>query len=268
VWMSHWGLSRDPFAACDSAYVTLPSHDEAVARLVYAVETSLRRVTFAAAAGMGKTTVLRKALSEVVSPRRRFASVSCPPDATLLLTLLAERLGQRVSREPSRLEAWRALERAVRLASLQGFQIVLAVDDCGGHVSETARDDVDLLVHLGSTAATELTIIQVKRTEPTARSIAVGSWELAIGLQPLTRSQTERYITAKLERAGGVERIFTPRAVTRLHGLSLGVPRRIEQLALLCLMAGAVRGLEVIHPDLVDGVARERWSLSVAASHS
>ena len=31
VWMPHWGLSRDPFAETDSPYVSLPSHDEAVA---------------------------------------------------------------------------------------------------------------------------------------------------------------------------------------------------------------------------------------------
>jgi type II secretory pathway predicted ATPase ExeA len=268
MWMSHWGLVRDPFAECGSLYVPLPSHDEAVARLVFAVETSQRRVAFAGAPGLGKTTVLRKALSEAASPRRRFALVSYPPDVTLLFTLLAERLGQRVSRAPSRLEAWRALERAVRLASLQGFQVVMAIDDCGERSSESTRDDVDLLVSLGSTADTDLTVLEVKQTEPTARSITAGSWDLAIGLQPLTRSQSDSYLSAKLKRAGSVERIFTPRAITRLHVLSLGVPRRLEQLALLCLMAGSVRGLEVIHPDLVDGVARERWALSLAASDS
>jgi type II secretory pathway predicted ATPase ExeA len=225
-------------------------------------------VVFAAEAGLGKTTVLRKALSEVVSPRRRFASVSCPPDFTLLLTLLAERLGQRVSREPSRFEAWRALERAVRLAALHGFQVVLAIDDCSERVSTAARDDVDLLIQLGSTPDCDLTILQLKQTDPSGCSVAVGSCDLAIGLQPLTRSQSETYLAAKLERAGSVERIFTPRAVTRLHVLSMGVPRRIEQLAILCLMAGAVRGLEVIHPDLVDGVARERWALGFAGTHA
>ena len=63
--MPHWGLSRDPFAEFDSPYVSLPSHDEAVARLVFAVETAQRRAVFAAPAGLGKTAVLRKALSRV-----------------------------------------------------------------------------------------------------------------------------------------------------------------------------------------------------------
>ena len=68
VWMRHWGLGRDPFAEPDSPYVSLPSHDEAVARLVHTIETSQRRAIFTAAAGLGKTTVLRKAFAETQSP--------------------------------------------------------------------------------------------------------------------------------------------------------------------------------------------------------
>jgi len=253
--MRHWGLAHDPFVQADSPYVSLPSHDEAVARLVCAIESSQRRAILAGPAGVGKTTVLRQALSEAKSPRRRFAAVSCPSEGTLLFTLLAERLGQRVGREPNRLGAWRALERAVHLASLQGMQIVLAIDDCDARVDQTTRRDLDSLAHVGSTANTELTVIQLERTVEDAQSVACGTWSRASDVERLTRSQAERYLATKIERAGRTERIFTTRAITRLHALSSGVPRGLEQLASLCLMAGAVRRLELIHSDLVDAVA-------------
>jgi type II secretory pathway predicted ATPase ExeA len=67
----------------------------------------------------------------------------------------------------------------------------------------------------------------------------------------------ECYLAAKLARAGCTEPLFTPRATTRLHALSGGVPRRIDRLAVLCLIAGAVRGLEAVLPEVVDGVAGE-----------
>jgi type II secretory pathway predicted ATPase ExeA len=259
-------MSRDPFAELETPYVSLPSHDEAVARLAFGVETAQRKVVVVGPAGAGKTAVLRKVLAEIVSPRRRIAAVSCPGDSTLLCTMLAERLGQRVGREPSRVEAWRAIGRALRLASLQGFQVVIAIDDCEEAADEPARNTVDLLVHLATTGNAGLTVLQGIRAELSAESVGVGSWDLAIGLERLTRSQTESYISAKLKWAGGTDRTFTPRAITRLHALTLGVPRRIEQLALLCLVAGAVRGMEVIQPDLVDGVAREQRALSVGTS--
>ena len=57
-WKTHWGLDRFPFAQSDSPYVSLPSHDEAVARLAKAIENADRRAVLAADAGMGKSTVL------------------------------------------------------------------------------------------------------------------------------------------------------------------------------------------------------------------
>ncbi len=257
VWIGHWGLQRDPFAEPDSPYVPLPSHDEAVARLVHIIETSERRTDFIASPGLGKTTVLRRAFAETQSPRRRFATVSCPPDASLLFTLLVERLGERVPREPGRLGSWRGLERAFQISSLEGFQIVLAIDDVDAQGARAVRRELDSVVRLGSNVGAQLTVIQLERADHRAGSGSNGTWNLAIGLSELTRSQAETYLTTKLREAGCTEPIFTPRAVTRLHGLSAGNPRGLQQLASLSLMAGFVRGLEVIPPDLIDGIAGE-----------
>src|SRR4051794_19702616 len=45
VWMNHWRLAYDPFHGNRGPYVPLPTHEEAVARLVHAIETGLRVVT-------------------------------------------------------------------------------------------------------------------------------------------------------------------------------------------------------------------------------
>ena len=63
MWMPHWGLSRDPFAELESPYVSLPSHDEAVARpCLRGRNCASSGLVLAAPAGLGKTAVLRKAL--------------------------------------------------------------------------------------------------------------------------------------------------------------------------------------------------------------
>jgi type II secretory pathway predicted ATPase ExeA len=266
VWMRHWGLARDPFSAVGTPYVSLPSHDEAVARLVFAVETGERRTVLSASAGMGKTAVLRKALSDVHNPRRRIASVSCPHDGTLLFTLLAERLSQRVAREPTRLGAWRALERAIRLAALHGDHVTFIIDDCSDQLEPTMRRDLDSLHQLGSTSSAGVTVIQLQRTGAEAGPSRYDKWPPAIAVERLTRSQAELYLATKFEWAGSTERIFTSRAITRLHSLSLGVPRGLEELALRCLIAGAGRRLEVINPELVDGTLHESQAASLVTS--
>jgi type II secretory pathway predicted ATPase ExeA len=237
--------------------VSLPSHDEALARLMDSIETSQRWVNFTAAEGLGKTTVLRRALAGTRSAGRRTCLVSCPPDGTLLLTRLAERLGARVRRDVDRLAAWLDLERALKVRVLEGFHLVLALDDCAAMASESALRDLDSLSRVGLAGSTGLTIIQVARTSLGRQGTVPDSWSLSVGLVPLTVSQVTQYLPAKLAAAGNHERIFTPRSITRIQCLSSGVPRGIERLASLCMMAGAVRGLEAIPPELVDDVAEE-----------
>lgn len=266
MWTSHWGLTRDPFTETESPYVSLPSHDEAVARLVFAVESQQRQAVLAAPVGLGKTAVLRKAVGSLIDPRRRVISVSCPRDGTLLLALMAERLGQRVGREPSRLRAWRALERSIRVAALHGDQVVVIIEDCAERASAGVARELDAVAQLGSAINSSVTIIQVERTEVEAGPVADARWALRIGLHRLTRSEAEHYLTTKIQWAGSSERLFTPRAITRIHALTLGVPRGIERLASMCLLVGAGRGLEVVNPELVDAVALECWPTSVVAS--
>jgi type II secretory pathway predicted ATPase ExeA len=253
VWKSHWKLDRDPFAESAGPYVSLPSHDEAVARLVHAIESGERRAFLTAHAGLGKSMVLGRAFDEARNPGRRFARLTCAPDVTLLVAMLAERLGERVAREPSRLAAWRALERAVRLASIQGIHLVIGIDNCETAGAELHRD-IKSIVNLAAAASAKLTVIQSGQPTRLRRVDFDVTWTPAIKLKSLTRSQADTFLKAKLRNAGRDEPVFASRAVTRLHGLSAGVPRLLEQLATLCLMAAAARGLDLIAPDVVDSV--------------
>jgi type II secretory pathway predicted ATPase ExeA len=255
-WKLYWGFDRAPFAEHDSPYVPLPTHDEAALRLVDCVESGQRSAYLTADAGLGKTTVLRRVLVETRNVRRRAVLVSCRREADLLLAALADRLGERVGREPTRLACWRAIERAFRLASIQGIHLVIGIDDCES-ASAHVRRDIEALGNLWTGLNTRLTVIQAGGPRPALRSDRTRPWAPTIRLESLTRSEAECYLITKLAGAGCGEPVFTPRAVTRLHCLSSGVPRGIEQLATHCLMLGAVRGLEAIPPELVDTVDEE-----------
>ncbi len=101
-----------------------------------------------------------------------------------------------------------------------------------------------------------MTVILAGRERPHPATPSDG-WRTRVRLPALLRSETERYIVAKLAAAGRSEPTFTPRAFGSLHALSGGVPRGIDRLASLALMAGAVRGAEVVTPEVVRDVACE-----------
>jgi MSHA biogenesis protein MshM len=266
MWMRHWKLARDPFSGPDVPYVSTPAHAEAEARLVHAIEAAERSATLLAAPGLGKTQVLSRVLARTRSPWRRIARVTGPIDGPSLLSGLAEGLDVRLPACPGRALAWKRLADAVRLGRPQGLHVVLAVDDCQ-HLSTPAdRLDLDRLAHLDPHPLARLTIVRVGRGTEAAGGFGASSWGLAIRLQPLTRSDAERFLTTKLAAAGRDEPTFTPRSMTRLHALSAGIPKGLDRLASLALMAGAVRGLEMIPPEVVEGVARECWGDDTSGS--
>ena len=82
-------------------------------------------------------------------------------------------------------------------------------------------------------------------------------WDLVVRLAPMSRGEAEQYLRLKMAAAGRPRSAFTPEAVSRLHALSRGVPRTLEQLATLALMAGALAAVEMVTPDLVERIYPE-----------
>jgi type II secretory pathway predicted ATPase ExeA len=235
----------------------VPGHEEAVARLVHAIEAGHRLAVLRAPAGIGKTLVLGRALTEARDPCRRFAMVSNPMEGTLLYSGLAEKLGSRGLGSATRGSAWLALEHAIRGCALQGFHVVLAVDDCTSLLAAGAEDDLRRLCQVGVSAGGQVTILLVLSEAGQEVDRFGQAWTLAVGLRPLTRSEAETYLSAKLAAAGCRESIFSQRAVSRLHLHARGSPSGLDCLAALCLIAGASRGLEAVSSDLVEGVLGE-----------
>jgi type II secretory pathway predicted ATPase ExeA len=258
MWHRHWGLVRDPFDERRPSFVATPTHDEAVARLVHTIESGGRSARMVAGPGLGKSAVLSRAIEATRSPTRRFARAGGLADGPGLFASLAAGLGARVAREASRAEAWRALVESARLCRWQGVHVVIAIDDCQALGSTSDRLDLERLDHLDPDPAARLSVLRVGRpTAPEEAGPVPADWGLSIRLIPLTRGEATRYLAAKLEAVGRREPTLTPRALTRLHALSGGVPRGLDRLASLAMMAGAVRGLEVIPPEVVDAAARE-----------
>jgi type II secretory pathway predicted ATPase ExeA len=256
VWLTYWKLARDPFRDPGACYVPTRTHEEAVARLAHAIETGERSATLRAGAGLGKSTVLGRALGQTRTPTRRVARAAGPVDGASLFAALAECFGTRVPAGASRAVAWRALTHAVRVERWQRAHVVIAVDDV--HLLRDPADlcDLERLLHLDASPAARVTVITAGRDDPDPRAPEVGG-EITLRLPRLTRDEAEHFITAKLASAGRTEPAFTPRAATRLHGHSHGVPRVLDRLSALALMAGAVRGAEIVSAEVVDGAAHE-----------
>ena len=109
----------------------------------------------------------------------------------------------------------------MRAATLEGSHVVFVVDGWDAGLDPAAIRDLTALVEQGSRDGSPVSLIRVGRVEPDGDD---AGWP-AIGLERLTRSEAETYVDARGQAAGCRERVFTSRALTRLHAWSEGVPR-------------------------------------------
>ena len=251
VWLRYWGLSRDPFADGTSCFVSMPSHDEAFARLVFAIERGHRLVDLEAGAGMGKSTVIRQALHATRDPRRRAILIPATTPALGLFDRIAGAIRRGCERPSDRGSPSGPILREFRSASIEGTQVVLVLDQWDTDPGPGVVQDLLALVGSSDPGGPSPTIIRSGR----ALADDDGSRALSIGLERLTRTEAETYVAGRLASAGCHDRIFTPRAVGRLHSWSEGVPGTISELASLAMLTAASHRAEVITPDLIDGIA-------------
>ncbi len=250
----HWRLTADPFASGSGCFVPIPSHVEAIARVVHAIKSREPRVQVRAPAGLGKTVVLNRVLAAVRSPDLCIAR-GIAADSDRWLDDLARALGARSPAEFDRPAAWKRLAEAAKLRRIQGQGVVFAIDD-RHELDDGIAPEMDRLARsIDPHPGARVTVLEFGR--PTSRQSSQEPWILKVRLAPLTRTETTLYIDAKLAAAGRMDPTFTPRAINKLHALSAGNPRGIDRLAGLALLAGAMKRLEILPPDVIDGVAEE-----------
>ena len=106
---------------------------------------------------------------------------------------------------------------------------------------------------------THLTLVLAGRNEGIAKldERLLDLAELRIDVEPWKPADTGEFVSTLLAQAGRRSPVFAEPAVTRLHELSTGIPRRVSHLADLTLLAGAGQKLEQIDAGVVEGVYRE-----------
>jgi type II secretory pathway predicted ATPase ExeA len=84
-------------------------------------------------------------------------------------------------------------------------------------------------------------------------------------LEPWEPADTLGHVTSALQQAGASSEIFTDEALHHLHDRCQGIPRRVNQLANLALLAGAGRQVSQIDADVVDSAYHELGAVEAVA---
>jgi len=261
MYQSHWGLRDTPFRTClDPAFFyQSPSHEEALARLHFLVEEHRCLGIVTGQPGSGKSLLLEVLAAQLRRSGRAVARTSLlGMRTTEMLWRLAAGLGCNPDRSATIGSLWQTLSDRLIEHRYERRDTALLLDDAD-------RADHDLLaqvvrlVHLGTATQSRLTVVLVARPSRINRlgSDLLELAELRIDVEPWDQSETEQYVHSSLARAGSTSAVFADEALARLQQLTHGVPRRVNQLADLALIAGAGADLRQIDAEVVQSVYEE-----------
>ncbi|HGY1050629.1 TPA: ExeA family protein [Aeromonas salmonicida subsp. pectinolytica] len=261
MYLNHFGLQEAPFGLTPNTgfYYGLPSHEEALQVLNWALAQGEGFIKVTGEVGTGKTLLCRKLLSELGSEAHPVRLAWLPnPHLTPaeLRTALALELGLSV-REGAELDLTDRIHRHLISLHQQGSRVVVLIDEAQALPDETL-EAIRLFGNLETESNKLLQIVLFGQPELDARLAKPHLRQLRqrIGfsycLRPLRFDETRAYLEHRLQVSGyrGAP-LFAGRAMRLLWRASRGIPRLINILAQKCLMLAYGQGARQIDSRLV-----------------
>ncbi|HJY88997.1 MAG TPA: AAA family ATPase [Candidatus Acidoferrum sp.] len=240
--LEYFGLREQPFGVTpDPRFLYFsPSHREAFASLIYAIETKRGFSALIAEPGMGKTSLLFHLLGKI-HPSARTAFLFRPEsDQYGLLRSLLTDLGVKTEFE-SVSQMHETLNRLLLLESRGGRQLVLVIDEAQD-LDDSVLESVRLLSNFETTTSKLIHIVlagqptladRLAKPQLVQLRQRISAWA---ALDPFTRNDCARYIDHRLRIAGfrGTN-LFPDASKLLIASASLGLPRNINNICFACL---------------------------------
>jgi general secretion pathway protein A len=265
MYKSFFGLKENPFNVNpDPRFLFLTQQiEEALAGLMYGIQTKKGFITLTGEVGTGKTTLINRLLDWLHQRRTRTAFLfnSRMNTNQLFDFILAEFdipcESRTKSQQLMKLNQW-LLERF-----RAGETAVLIVDEAQ-NLSYPVLEEIRLLTNRETATEKLLQIVLSGQPEleeklklPQVRQLRQRI-TLRCKTAPLTTEQTFDYITERLRIAGATGApIFGKEAVETIHLYSLGIPRVVNLLCEHALVNSYVDQQRVVTAKVVEDVARE-----------
>jgi type II secretory pathway predicted ATPase ExeA len=262
MFLGSYHLREQPFGVTpDPRYLYLSAgHREALASLVYGIETGRGFLSLIAEPGMGKTTILFQVLKRFFSHSAFLFQTQC--NSREFLCYLLQDLGlENHDRDIVRMHS--ELNDFLYRESKAGNPVVVVIDEAQ-NLSDRVLETVRLLSDFEAPEKKLLQIVLAGQPGLARRLSHPGLAQLRqrisiqARLQPLSAVEVAGYIGHRLQVAGyRGSGLFTPDAVQLIAKLSGGIPRIINNLCFNALSIGCAMRREKIGSEVVREVAKE-----------
>jgi len=265
MYREHFGLKELPFSiAPDPRYLYMSDqHREALAHLVYGINSDGGFVLLTGEVGTGKTTVCRCLLGQI--PENFDVAFILNPKLTAeeLLATICDELGIRYPERNTSVKVFVDFINAYLLdAHAKGRKTVLIIEEAQ-NLNINVLEQVRLLTNLETSQCKLLQIIMLgqpelkrKLSQPELRQLAQRI-TARYHLSPLSKKEIGPYVNHRLSVAGAHRELFSSSLMGRLFSMSSGIPRLINVICDRALLGTYVQRKERVDKDTLLKAARE-----------
>ncbi len=259
--LDYYGFREEPFGVTPNPRFLYfsPSHREALASLVYAIEAKRGFTALVAEPGTGKTTLIFHLLEKMKSSARTVFLFRPDNNARELLESMLGDLGLNITGLD--VPQMHDMLNDVLLQELKGGRHFLWVIDEAQDLDVDVLEVVRLLSNFETTTSKLMHIIlsgqpalleKLERPELLQLRQRVSA---VVQLGRLTLTESSDYIEHRL-RLSGCKRpdLFPPETRNYIAKVSRGIPRNINNLCFLCLSLGFAEQAPVITPQILEAV--------------
>src|SRR5215472_7479737 len=264
MFLEYFNLAEQPFGVTPDPRYLFPSagHREALASLVYGIESNLGFGTLIAQPGMGKTTLLFHIMEQYRQSARTAFIFNTQCDSPDFLRSLLSELDDQPVPEPT----FQLHERLKHILAreLQARRRVIVVIDEAQNLGDMVMETIRLLSNFESATSKLLHIVLAGQPELSAK---LGRPELSqlrqripilATLPQLSSEETFSYIAHRLHIAGyRGGPLFTGQSMAEVAHFSRGTPREINRICFNCLSLAYASSQTVVDAALVNEVAAD-----------
>lgn len=264
MYTEFYGLKERPFALLpDPRFLYLSgSHREALAHLLYGIQSGEGFIEIVGQVGTGKTTLCRTLLGRIAGEAEIAYIFNPSSDATGLLTAIAREFGLDDSSR-DRGDQIQVLNEFLLEQRSRDRHVLLVIDEAQ-NLAPDVLEQVRLLSNLETEREKLLQIVLIGQPElednlsrgdlRQLRQRITVRWNL----RAFDRREVGEYVNHRL-RVAGLARpdLFTPGALRVLYRASGGIPRMVNAICDRALLAGFSAGRRSVNARVLRNAARE-----------
>lgn len=264
MYLKHFKLERKPFDQLpDPDFLYLAEqHDEALSRMQFAVAINDSFTIITGEIGSGKTTLVRKLLSDLTDECTPAFITHTRLNAIELLQMILVQLGVKPFKM-GKSEMLTELQRIVDSERDNGRRVVIVVDE-GQNFSIELLEELRLLTCMDTNESKSINIVLMGQPQlsTTLQSPDLDQLRqrcrLRFHLNALSENETVEYIRHRLTVAGGDPgAIFDGEALEAVYGFTRGIPRLINTICDTAMIMAFIGKRDQVTMESIDDAVKE-----------